>query len=94
MIVADFRFNKVTAVYHDESHLNKFLLDRKIKVLSTNYGRPEEWETPQYPKMIFRDKYKIFGDEINKMKGIKSRCLFIRFIEKMKRVIQLNLISK
>lgn len=87
-------FNKVTAVYHDESHLNKFLLDRKIKVLSTNYGRPEEWETPQYPKMIFRDKYKIFGDEINKMKGIKSRCLFIRFIEKMKRVIQLNLISK
>ena len=28
-------FNKVTAVYHDESHLNKFLLDRKIKVLST-----------------------------------------------------------
>ena len=86
-------FNKVTAVYHDESHLNKFLLDRKIKVLSTNYGRPEEWETPQYPKMIFRDKYKIFGDEINKMKGIKSRCLFIRFIEKMKRVIQLLILS-
>ena len=68
-------YNKVIAVYHDESHLNKFLLDRKIKVLSTNYGRPEKWKKPECAKMIFRDKYKIFGDEIYKMKGRRRKKL-------------------
>jgi hypothetical protein len=45
----------------DESHLNKYLLDKKIKAVGSKYGRGEDlfyW----YCKIILRDKYKVLGD--------------------------------
>lgn len=59
----------ILAVHHDESHLNKYLSERNIKILSTAYGQPEEWHNIHSPKIIFRSKYKLFGEGIYKMKG-------------------------
>jgi hypothetical protein len=49
------------AIHHDESHLNKYFLHRKPLCLSTKYGRPEEWESPSDPSIIFRKKEDVLG---------------------------------
>lgn len=84
--------NGVVALNHDESHINRYLLNRKVKLLGTEYGRPEEWKTPITPKMIFRDKNKVFGKEtMKKFKGqpslIKRKLRKFTFLNKTKEVI-------
>ncbi|WP_209125522.1 family 6 glucosyltransferase [Alkalihalobacillus sp. BA299] len=53
--------NGVTAIWHDESHLNKYLLGKTIKILNPSYGYPEGWNLPFTPKIIIRDKKKWGG---------------------------------
>lgn len=60
----------LVAISNDESHLNKYLLDKKVKVLDTKYGRPEEWHFPFFPKIIFRDKKRILGQDY--VRGLKK----------------------
>ena len=48
--------HQIIAIHHDESHLNKYLADKKPLCLSTYYGRPEEWVVPEDPAIIFRKK--------------------------------------
>lgn len=69
MTQADLK-NSIIPVWHDESYLNKYLLNRKIKILDTKYGRPQEWNYPSTPKIIFRDKNEILGlSYISTLKG-------------------------
>jgi hypothetical protein len=51
----------ITAVNNDESHLNRYFLNLPPKCLSTQFGRPEEWEHPSNPYMIFLQKERILG---------------------------------
>ncbi|MCU7551293.1 hypothetical protein OCK74_19380 [Chitinophagaceae bacterium LB-8] len=54
----------IIAIWHDESHLNKYLLDRKCKVLDPSYGYPEGWNIPFEPKIIICDKSKLGGHDL------------------------------
>lgn len=53
--------NDIMPLWHDESYLNKFLLERNPRVIGTKYCKPEEFEGSC--KAILRDKNKIFGRE-------------------------------
>ncbi|MCL3853724.1 alpha-1,2-fucosyltransferase [Parabacteroides sp. GYB001] len=51
--------NGIMAVWHDESYLNKYLLERNPRVIGTMFCKPEEFEGAC--RAILRDKNKIFG---------------------------------
>ena len=53
--------NNVIAIQNDESHLNKYLVDKKPLCLSAYYGRPQEWDSPENPAIIFRKKEEMLG---------------------------------
>ena len=57
--------NNIVALWHDESHLNRYAIDHqdKIKILDPSYGYPEGWELPFNPKIIIRDKNKYGGHD-------------------------------
>ena len=76
--------NGQLALWHDESHINRYLRDHKCKVLGPLYTTPEEFtygELDYKPCIIFRDKVKI--DPYFK-KGRK-----LGFISKVKKSIKL-----
>lgn len=76
----------IVAVWHDESHLNRYLLNKKIKKLSPEYAFPEilssEYKLPSEfkPKIIILDKNKLGGHdflrEINRAEETLSKKPF------------------
>ncbi len=53
---------EVTALWHDESHWNKYLVGRKdIHMLSPAFLYPEDWKLPFEIKILVRDKNKYGG---------------------------------
>jgi hypothetical protein len=46
----------IVAVYHDESHLNRYFIETKILELDPGYGYPEGWNIPFTPRIILMDK--------------------------------------
>lgn len=69
--------NNVVARWHDESHLNKYVLSRHdLKVLSPSYLFPEGGSIPFEPKVIIKDKKKYGGhDYLRGATTGKKRCL-------------------
>lgn len=66
--------NGVVAVWHDESHLNRYIIGREdVKVLPPCYGFPEGWDLPYEPTMLLRDKSKYFDVEAIKAESIAGR---------------------
>ncbi len=50
----------IMAIYHDESHVNRFFFDHpNCKVLTYEYALAEGAHAPNEPKMIIRDKTKV-----------------------------------
>jgi hypothetical protein len=52
--------NNIIAVWHDESHLNKYALKVRYKLLHPGYMYPEEMNLPFEKQIKLRDK-KLFG---------------------------------
>jgi hypothetical protein len=48
----------IVAIWHDESHLNKYILDHPYKLLDPSYLYPEWWDIPFECKILIRNKSK------------------------------------
>lgn len=74
------------AVNNDESHLNRYFLDVPPKCLSIEFGRPEEWDQPADPYMVFLQKEWILGIwTLFRLKRKKPEYLLRKGYEAMKR---------
>jgi hypothetical protein len=51
----------IVAVWHDESHLNKYLHEHPVKALAPAFAYPEGEELPYAPKILMRDKTLLGG---------------------------------
>lgn len=63
--------NGIIALFHDESHLNKYMRDVNGEGLSPMYAVPEDEKVFYEPKIIIRDKVKAFPDCLDFTKGRK-----------------------
>lgn len=78
----------IVALVNDESYLNKYLLNKKIKILDAKYGKPEKWFFPLNAKIIFRDKQTFFAKcGLSYLKEEKSHFLFMTNFVKYSRYI-------
>lgn len=53
--------NNVMAIYHDESHINKYYFENGGMLMSSSYAYPEGAELPFAPRIIIRDKVRVDG---------------------------------
>lgn len=53
--------NGIVPRYHDESIYNKYMLGRKSKMLTSEYGRPSQWDKHHSAKIVFQRKEDILG---------------------------------
>ena len=51
----------IIAVWHDESHFNKYVLRRSVMTLDSSYGYPEGWKIPFEPRVFILDKNRFGG---------------------------------
>ena len=66
----------VVAKWHDESHLNRYIIGRDdIKFLPPAYGYPEGFDFPFEPVMLLREKNRYFDVDVFKAKGIGGKIM-------------------
>jgi histo-blood group ABO system transferase len=47
---------EIIAIWHDESQMNRYMIDNKPKVLNPSYCYPESWQIPFEKKLLALDK--------------------------------------
>lgn len=53
--------NGIMPIWHDESVVNKFLVGKRVKLMTRTMGRPVNWSEPKNPKIILRRKEDVLG---------------------------------
>ncbi len=77
--------NNVIAIWHDESHLNKYAIkhEKIIHVLAPQYGYPEGWSNPDFEiKLVIKNKENYI--DIHTIKGSKRRNIFLNIYSYIK----------
>jgi hypothetical protein len=46
----------IVALWHDESHINRYIIGRHVKILSPSFLYPEGWNIPFEKKILILDK--------------------------------------
>jgi hypothetical protein len=62
--------NKIVAIWHDESHLNKYVADKTVKMLAPAYAYPQGWDLPFEPVISMRDKALLGGHDF--LRGVTT----------------------
>lgn len=65
--------NWIIALWHDESHLNHYILNHNYKLLDPSYLYPEWWNIPFDCKILIRDKSKYI--DVNNIKWYKNNLI-------------------
>jgi len=65
--------NGIVALWHDESHINKYILTHPHKLLSPAYCYPEGWDIPFNKIILVRDKNKYGGHDVLRDIKIEQR---------------------
>jgi hypothetical protein len=77
--------NNLMAIYHDESHLNKYFVSKDILELDPGYAFPEDWDLPFSAKIMVLNKVKHGGKEFDKL---PHKAYLKRLKLKVKRIYQ------
>lgn len=87
--------NGMIATWHDESHLNKYILDRKdYKLLSPSYCYPEGWDLPFEVKFLVLDKEKKIKLDRVKIQGQKRKASIMEKVKKKSTLLFWSLIYR
>lgn len=75
--------NGIIPVWHDESIYNKYMLNRKSKLLTSTYGRPSQHDKKHTAKIVFQRKEDILGR--NWLRNYKKRSHTDTWLRKLLR---------
>lgn len=74
--------NKMIAVWHDESHINRYMIDHdNYRILGPSYCYPEGWKLPVPPKILVREKSNYI--DVGKIKGERRLSRIKKHIMKL-----------
>jgi hypothetical protein len=71
----------IIALWHDESHLNNYLVDRTPKILSPAFGYPDDTDIPFEKNIIILNKSNFGGHDF--LRDIRKENKIIRFFQKV-----------
>lgn len=78
--------NNVVARWHDESHINRYILEHdNWMILPPSYCYAEGWDLPFEVKILVRDKSKYF--DVSSLKNKPMVALCHKFWERIKKVL-------
>jgi len=79
--------SNIIAIWHDESHINKYLSNFKnIKILDPGYLYPEGWNIPFEKKILVKDKTNYGGHKVLRNESIKSKSLFKKIWHRLRKL--------
>jgi hypothetical protein len=77
--------NNIIAIWHDESHLNRYMADKHPKILSPAYSYPEGQSLGMEPKILMLDKSKLGGHHFMRNQKEDLFKKLKKFIKKISR---------
>ncbi len=75
--------NGIIAVWHDESHINSYMMGRNPKIISPSYLYPENWILPFEQKILILDKKRFGGHSFLRNNKETNSSSFLSVMSKM-----------